>query len=151
MAGHAHAWILPLLEASVAVLFAEAGLLLGGAMLRDGVLVHSRAERSFGLLWPRLALLQCALFAMVETLEGAPVTLLGIAAQIAVALAAAALLVLFARLLTRCARAALAASRYLQRLRARAEGFAVRADFSPSFALATCAGSARFQRPPPSP
>lgn len=148
--GH-HAWVAPALECSMALLLAACLLLIGGSLLKAGVLMHTAAERSCIALWPRLACAQLSLFFIMEHAEGGHVTLLGAAVQIVLAAAVAYVLSLFAQLLVRCIRGAEAASRYLERLLCGAMPFAGRRPQAVMVcALAVRAGSARFQRPPPS-
>lgn len=147
--GH-HAWLAPTLECSLALLAALCLLLACGALLKAGIFTQTKIQQSCAALWPRLAVAQIALFAIVEHAEGAHVTLAGVLMQIAIALLAAYVLSLFTRLLSRCALGTQAASAYLQRLLDEVARYvSLPAAESPAFALAVRAGTSRFQRPPP--
>lgn len=147
--GH-HAWLAPAFECSLAILLAASLLMIGGTLLKAGILMHTAAERSCMELWPRLACMQLSLFFIMEHAEGAHVSLLGAVVQIALAAAVAYVLSLFARLLVRCMQGTQAASRYLERLLSGAAPFVGRRP-QPALAraLAVRAGTSRFQRPPP--
>jgi hypothetical protein len=138
----------PALECSLALLFAICSTLLGSALLRAGVLMHTAAERSWIALWPRLAVLQLALFALMEHAEGTHAGILGCLVQLLTAFAAAYVLCLFARLLARCRQGA-DASRYLERALRAVTSFVSRRPAPIAYALAVRAGTSRFQRPPP--
>lgn len=144
-----HAWVAPALECSLALLAALCCALLAGALLKAGVFVHTAAERSTIELWPRLAVAQLVLFAVMERLEGTHAGLLGSLVQVLVALCVAYVLSLFSRLLVRCIAHAQAASRYLQRLLDESARFVSRRPSCIAHELAVRAGTARFQRPPP--
>ncbi|MGZ3506567.1 MAG: hypothetical protein ACXWNK_15520 [Vulcanimicrobiaceae bacterium] len=144
-----HAWVTPALECSLAFLVALCLLLVGGSLVKAGILMHTAAERSCAALWPRFALCQLAIFCAMERAEGARVGLLGVAVQALIALCAAYLLSLFARLLLRCIEGAHAASRYLERLFSSVTSFVSRRPAPIAYALAIHAGTSRFQRPPP--
>lgn len=146
--GH-HAWLAPALECSLALLATLCLLIGGGALIKSGILAQTRIERSCLELWPRLACAQTAVFAFVEHAEGAHVTLLGIAVQIAVALLAAYVLSLFMRLVARCLETADDACAYLARLLGDRAPFVPRSPLTVACALAVRAGTSRFQRPPP--
>ncbi len=77
-------------------------MMLAGALLKAGILMHTAAERSMIELFPRLAVSQLGMFAAMERLEGTHAGLLGCAVQVAVALCVACVLSLFSRLLVRC-------------------------------------------------
>lgn len=146
-----HAWVAPALECSLALLAALSCALLAGALLKAGVLVHTAAERSLFELWPRLAVAQLVMFTVMEHVEGTHASLLGCVIQALVALCVAYVLSLFSRLLVRCIARARATTRYLQRLLGAATLFVSRQPYCTAHALAVRAGSARFQRPPPTP
>lgn len=145
-----HSWVAPALECSLAVLIGLCCALVADALLKAGVLIHTAAERSTIELWPRLALAQVVLFSAMERLEGTHAGVLGCLTQIAVAFCVAYVLSLFSRLLVRCIVQAQAAWQYLQRLSDAPRVIFI--DLHPQCVaqtLAVCAGSARFQRPPP--
>lgn len=146
--GH-HAWMQPAWECSLALLATICMVMVGGTLLRAGLLVRTNAERSFWALWPRLALAQLVFFSIVERAEGTHAGLTGCIAQLFTAAIAALLLASFARMLLRCERCASDASRYLERLlNAPASMFLGRAE--PALcALSVRAGRALFSRPPP--
>lgn len=144
-----HAWVAPALECSLAVMAALCFALLGGALLRAGVLVHTAAERSTIELWPRLAVVQLVMFSVMERLEGGHAGVAGSLVQVLVALYVAYVLSLFSRLLVRCIAQAHAASAYLDRLLDGAALFVSRRPLCVAHELAVRAGTARFQRPPP--
>ena len=144
-----HAWLLPVLEISAAFLVALCIASVAGALLRAGIFVHTQAERSFAALWPRLGASQVLLFILMERAEGRGATILGCAIQLAIAIAVAWLLVLFAGLLAGCARFAQASCRYLERALRNAVSFVSRRPAPLAYALAVRAGTSRFQRPPP--
>lgn len=144
-----HAWVAPALECSLAVMAALCCALLAGALLKAGVLIHTAAERSTIELWPRLAIAQLVMFSVMERLEGAHAGVLGLLVQVLVALYAAYVLSLFSRLLVRCIAQANAASAYLERLLDGAAQFVSRRSPCIAHELAVRAGTARFQRPPP--
>jgi hypothetical protein len=137
-------------ECSLALLIAVSGALLGSALLRAGVLMHTPAERSWIALWPRLALLQLALFTGMERAEGSHAGIFGCLIQLLTALAAAYVLYLFARLLARCHQAGDTAGSYLGRALRAITSFVSRRPAVAAHTLAVRAGTARFQRPPPS-
>lgn len=146
--GH-HAWMAAALECSLAVLIAMGCVLLGSALLRAGVLMHTPAERSWIALWPRLAVLQLAIFTAMERAEGSHAGILACVIQLVMALAAAYVLYLFGRLLARCRHAGEVASRYLERALLSVTSFISRRPATCAHALAVRAGTSRFQRPPP--
>jgi hypothetical protein len=146
-----HAWLAPAFELSAAFLIALCLALAGGTLIRIKVLAHSSIERSMLALWPRMALAQIAAFVLMERAEGSHAALFGCLIQIAVALGAASLLSLFARLLVRCVRLASQACAYIERLRTVGRVFVLGEPRTCAFALAVVAGSHRFQRPPPRP
>jgi hypothetical protein len=146
--GH-HAWMAPALECSLALLFAICSALLGTALLKAGILMHTAAERSWIALWPRLAVVQLALFIVMERAEGAHAGTFGCIMQILTALLAAYVLNLFARLLACCVKSTVAVSRYLERALHTVTSFVSRRPAPAAYALAVRAGRARFQRPPP--
>lgn len=139
----------PALECSLAVLVAVALLALASALLKAHILMHTPVERSWTALWPRLAISQILLFTFIERAEGAHVGIAAVLMQIVVALLLACVVSLFARLLVRCAQSAHAASRYLQRILHSIGAYASRRPVTIAHELAVCAGTARFQRPPP--
>lgn len=145
-----HAWVAPALECSLAVLAALCCALVAGALLKAGVMAHTASERSTIELWPRLALAQLVMFCAMERAEGTHAGVAGCIVQIAIALAVAYVLSLFTRMLVRCVASAQAECEYLRRLVDRtAASFVAREPQCIARALAVCAGSARFQRPPP--
>ena len=144
-----HAWIAPALECSLALLAALCCTLMAGALLKAGVLIHTAAERSTIELWPRLAVAQLAMFAVMERVEGTHAGLLGSLIQVLVALYVAYVLSLFSRLLVQCITQAEAASQYLQRLLDTRAIFVSRRPLCVAQTLAVRAGTSRFQRPPP--
>jgi len=146
--GH-HAWFAPTFEISVAVLIALCLALAGSALMRARVMARVGVERSLMALWPRLAVAQLVLFAGMERAEGTHATLLGYAVQIVIALGAAFVLSLFARLLARCIDSASEAGRYLERLFAETSSFIPRRSVWCPGTLAVQIGSHRFVRPPP--
>jgi len=124
--------------------------LVGGALLKAGIIAHTAAERSTIELWPRLGAAQLLMFTLMERAEGTHAAITGCAIQLAVALAVAYLLSLFSRLLVRCIQGAREACEYLERLHAVVSAaFIVRQPQCAAHALAVRAGSARFKRPPP--
>lgn len=145
--GH-HAWMAAAVECSLACLIALGGALLGSALLRSGILMHTPAERSWIALWPRLAVLQLALFAGMERAEGSHAGLFGCLVQVLTALAAAYVLYLFGQLLARCGEAD-PIGRYFARARGTVTSFVSRRPPASAYALAVRAGTSRFQRPPP--
>lgn len=145
-----HAWVAPALECSLAVLAALCCALVAAALLKVGVMAHTASERSTIELWPRLALAQLVMFCAMERAEGTHASIAGCIVQIAVALAVAYVLSLFSRMLARCIAGAEAACEYLRRLAGSTSAiFVSREPQCVAHALAACAGSARFQRPPP--
>lgn len=145
-----HAWVAPTLECSLALLVALGFALVGGALLKAGIIAHTAAERSTIELWPRLGAAQLLMFTLMERAEGTHAAITGCAIQLAVALAVAYLLSLFSRLLVRCIQGAREACEYLERLHAVVSAaFIVRQPQCAAHALAVRAGSARFKRPPP--
>ena len=144
-----HAWMLPALECSLALLLALSFLCAGQALLKAHIFVHTSVEKSCLALWPRLALAQIVLFSAIERAEGGHAGLMGVLAQVFVALLVAYVLSLFARLLGSCARSAEHASRYLARLLQSVTSFVSRRPAPIAYALAIHAGTSRFQRPPP--
>lgn len=144
-----HAWFAFSVQWSLAALTTACMFVLAHALTRSGFLTRTRVELSIAESWPRLALAQLILFGAVESFEGHSVTLMALAIQIAAAFCAACLLYLFGRLVERCMDASLEASRYLQRLFAKAAAFAGR-EFAPrAIALSVSSRHSRFQRPPP--
>lgn len=148
-AGAEHSWMAPALEISLALLAAICAALIGGTLCRAGILKRTRAERSLIALWPRLAASQLLLFALIERAEGTSAGISGSLVQILVALAAAWLLCLFARVLARCRARSQEAGAYLERMFSARFSFVSRRPAAPAYALAVRAGRARFQRPPP--
>lgn len=148
-AGAEHSWMAPALEISLALLFAICTALVGGTLCRAGILRRTRAERSLMVLWPRLAVAQLLLFAMIERAEGTRAGIAGSLVQILVAFAAAWLLCLFARVLARCRKHSREAGAYLERVLAGISSFVSRRPAPPAYAFAVRGGRARFQRPPP--
>jgi hypothetical protein len=146
--GH-HAWIAPGLEISVAVLLAVCTTMLGGALMRLHLLVHSGIERSLLALLPRLCVAQLTIFVLMERAEGTHASALACVVQLAVALCAAYLLSLFARLVADCIAGAEEAGRYLARLYAPCASFAFRQPQWCTNSLAVRVGSYRLKRPPP--
>ena len=146
--GH-HAWVAAALEYSLVLLLSICSTMLGSTLLRAGVLIHTSAERSWLSLWPRLALLQLALFAGMERAEGTHAGLLGCAIQILTALVAAYLLYLFGQLLVRCGMTGETLSHYHKRALPAIFSFVSRRREPIAHVLAVRAGTARFQRPPP--
>lgn len=144
-----HAWVAPALECSLALLAALCCAMTAGALLKAGVMIHTAAERSTIELWPRLAIAQLAMFALMERMEGTHAGLAGSLVQVLVAFCVAYVLSLFSRLLVRCIAQTQAASQYLQRLLESKARFIPRCSYSIAHALAVRAGTARFQRPPP--
>jgi hypothetical protein len=145
-----HAWVAPALECSLAVLAALCCALVAAALLKAGVMTHTATERSAIELWPRLALVQLVMFCAMERAEGTHASIAGCIVQIAVALAVAYVLSLFSRMLVRCIAGAEDACEYLRRLADGASAiFLAREPQCVAHTLAACAGSARFQRPPP--
>lgn len=147
--GH-HTWLVPVLEGSLALVLAVATWLFGGALVRARIVAHGLAQRHALALWPRLAVLQVALFFTIERAEGAPISVLGALAQLLVALLAACIVTRFARLLAACARGTEEAARYLERLFNQHSVFVRRAPSAAAFALTVSARSRRFGRAPPS-
>jgi hypothetical protein len=148
--GH-HAWLEPTFEVSGALLVALCLALAGSALVRARIIARVDVERSLNALWPRLAATQLALFALMERAEGTHVTLFSCAMQVAVALGAAFVLSLFARLLARCIHSAREASRYFERLFAEAASFIPRQPVWCADTLAVRIGFHRYVRPPPQP
>ena len=146
--GH-HAWMLPALECSLALLAAVCLICARESLLKARILMHTAAERSGIALWPRLALSQIVLFSVMERAEGGHAGALGVLMQMIVALFVAYVLSLFARLLIACAQSAHLASRYLQRLLQSVSSCVSRRPAPIAYALAVHAGTSRFQRPPP--
>lgn len=144
-----HGWMMPVLEASLAMLIGTLLICAGTSLVRARILTRTRAERSVSGLWVRLAVCQTSLFTAIESAEGGHLDLRGILVQIGVALVAAYLLWLFAGLLEACAHIARAASSYLERLHAPVATYAPRCAYVHAHALAVRAGTSRFQRPPP--
>lgn len=148
-AGAEHAWVMPAMECSVAFLVALCTAATASALLRAGVFMHTAAEHSTIALWGRLAVSQIAIFALMEQAEGSHAGLFGCAVQVLAALCVAFLLALFSRMLARCVRCARSFSRYIERISRIGSTFVPRRPRSIAYALFVCAGSARFQRPPP--
>lgn len=144
-----HTWLQPTLEASLAVLAATCALLLGGTLVRAGVLAHTSTERHFNALVPRLIFAQTALFTIVECAEGTHPAVTGYLMQILTACVAALLLSVFARVLARCEICALSISRYRERIFKAAGRYVRRRAVSIAYELSLRVGNARFQRPPP--
>lgn len=146
-----HAYFVPALDLSLALLAVLGLLTLGGALLRRRVLALD-ARGSIGSYWIKLAPLQIATFTVLERSEGHGATVEACLVQIAVALFAAVLLVCFARLLSKCVRVGEAAATYLHRFLAPPlPAYLHRTPVSLATALFAHAGSSRFQRPPPAP
>ena len=144
-----HSWMVPALEISIALLFAICTALIGGTLCRAGILKRTRAERSLFALWPRLAAAQMLLFALIERGEGTAAHFSGFLVQILVALVAAWVLCLFARVIARCRAHSNEAGAVLERILAARTSFISRRPPQLAYALAVRAGRARFQRPPP--
>lgn len=144
-----HSWMLPAVEASAAFLVGVFTLLVATALLDARIMTYSRFECSAWRLWPRLGAAQVALFCLVEHVEGTHAGFLGCAIQLAVAYLCAALVAHFTRLIVDCARGTAQAARYLVRSFAAPAVFAAREPLVAAAALAVCAGTSRFQRPPP--
>jgi energy-converting hydrogenase Eha subunit A len=145
----AHAWVMPALDCSLALLLALCCSLIVGALLKAGVLAHTATERSALQLWPRLAIAQLAVFVTMEQVDGSGATLLGCFVQLLAALCVAYVLAVFVRLLDRCAAGSRAAFRYFERQVKTAAVFVSREPQCVAVQLAVSAGAARFQRPPP--
>lgn len=148
-AGAEHAWVMPTLECSVALLVALCTVLTASALLKAGVFIHTAAEHSTFALWGRLAFAQIAIFAAMEQAEGSHAGLFGCAVQVLAAFCVAFLLALFSRMLARCTACARVFSRYIERLSVNVAAFVPRRPRSTEYALSVSAGTARFQRPPP--
>jgi hypothetical protein len=146
--GH-HGWMVAAWEASTALMIAAALFLTGESLLRRHILIHTDTEQSLLALSIRLALSQIALFSAMEAAEGTHVGIIGVLVQLVVAVAAAYMLSLFARMLVECARATKNVSRYLQRLLQAISSFVSRRPAQIAYTLFVRAGTARFQRPPP--
>ena len=146
--GH-HAWLIPVLDCSLALLGALAVLYAGDALLRAKILTHTLAERSFVALWQRLAVSQLVLFAVMERAEGGHAGIAGMIVQVVVALVVAYALSLFTNVLKACACYAEQMTRYLTRSLLPLVSFVSLRPLPMAHALAVRAGSARFQRPPP--
>ena len=144
-----HAWLLPTLECSLALLIAVSLVRTHESLLKARVLIHTPAERSVAALWCRLAFSQIALFGVIEQLEGSHISLTGILVQLCLAAVIACVLAAFARLMIECARGARLAGVYLLRLLQGANSFVSSRPAPIAYALAVRAGTARFQRPPP--
>lgn len=144
-----HGWIVPVLDVSLAFLCAALLFCAGESLIEARILAHTPAERSFVPLFWRLAACQTLLFLAMEQIEGAHIDFSGVLAQIAVALIAAYMLSLFARLLTACAAGALAASTYLQRILEPLASFASRCPRLRAYAPTVRFDCPQFQRPPP--
>jgi peptidoglycan biosynthesis protein MviN/MurJ (putative lipid II flippase) len=111
--GH-HGYFPRTLECSVALLAGLCLILVARALSRADQ--YTVRGSSVSATWIKLALMQTALFAMLERTEGYVPALAGCVAQVLVALCAAVALVYFARLLDHCERDAPRASSYLRRL-----------------------------------
>lgn len=145
----AHAWLLPALHISLALVAGLSLTLLAIALTTvrrgEALVRHSLFE-----VWPRLALAQTAMFAVMEHVEGNHVSLFGCLAQVVVAFITSYLLTRFARLLDECQPRAEEASRYIERIYAALPAlFVRRRPHAMAYALAVRAGRARFKRPPP--
>lgn len=149
MADGRHAWFAPLFECSIAALILLCASLLSGSIFRYRFDSGFKSGASIFSVWLQLAIVQTTLFAAIETAEGAKITLLALAVQIAVALCAAQLLAIFARLIACCAAGTKEAAQHLQRLFTRRSIFIRREPATRVVMLFACAGSYRFQRPPP--
>lgn len=144
-----HLWLPGALETSLFIVVAVGFSLLAGTLLRKPFGTYATFSTSLLGLWARLASAQTLLFALLERAEGSHAIFTGCLVQCAVALLAAFLLVLFARVVRACAGHAGEASAYLERLCAGALRIPARAcALVPP--LAVCTGTHRFQRPPPS-
>jgi hypothetical protein len=139
----------PALESSLALLAFAVAASIGTALIRSGVFTDGPIDRSCWALWPRLAVAQAALFVFAERMEGSPVGFIGVAVQICIALIAAYVLSLFVHVVDACERLACDVSRYQQRTPSRLASLIPRCGTVPHFSLAVCAGTSRFQRPPP--
>lgn len=144
-----HAWVTPVLDVSLALAFAVATWLLGRVLVRARVVARRLMERHLLSLWPRIALLQVALFIAIERGEGASAGWYGCLVQVLVALLVAYAVTRFSRFLVVCSRAAEDASRYLERLGSLRGVFLRRERTAAAFALPMSAGHNRFGRAPP--
>lgn len=143
-----HAYAIPAFEYSIAVLLAFCFALLLRAL--SGRVAGATHPFSWMGTWGKLAVVQVALFTLVERLEGYHVAPVAYAVQVFVALLAALAIACFTRLVHRCERAGLQASSYVRRLLTACDGLDFgRPPYSPAYALTVKAGTARFQRPPP--
>lgn len=146
--GH-HGYFLRTLEYSTALLAGLCLILVARALTRVDRFTRGG---SVGATWAKLALMQIALFAMLERTEGYVPALAGCVAQVVVALCAAVALAYFARLLERCERDAVHASSYLRRLRSGLQGCHIRrSPYALSRVLSVRVGPSHFPRPPPRP
>lgn len=144
--GH-HGYFLRTLEYSSALLAALCLILVARTLTR---VEGCTRGGSVGATWAKLALMQVALFAMLERTEGYVPALVGCVAQVVVALCAALALAYFARLLELCERDAVHASSYLRRLRCGLQGCQIRrSPYSLSYVLSARVGRSHFPRPPP--
>ena len=141
-----HAYLIPALEYSAVLLAC-----LCIARILRAFYAHQPPAALMRLdeLWLRLAIAQVVLYVAVESVEGFTTTALALFTQVAVAFFAAVVLAGFSRLVARCERAASEGSRYLERHAVPALQIFLEDCFA-AFALRVAAGTARFQRPPPS-
>jgi hypothetical protein len=146
--GH-HAYVVPALELSAALLFSFCAATLLRALSTPRL---STIGSSLVANAAKLALVQVALFAFIERIEGYAPSPIAYLVQIFVALLAALAIAHFTRLVRRCEHASLEAGEYLRRSKAHAGRLSVRtARRSPARALTISTGTSRFQRPPPLP
>ncbi|HEV2261771.1 MAG TPA: hypothetical protein VGR69_05730 [Candidatus Rubrimentiphilum sp.] len=149
MADGRHAWFAPVFECSIAALILLCASLLSRSIFRYRFDSGFKSGASIFSVWLQLAIVQTTVFAAIETAEGAKITFFALAVQIVVALCAAYLLSLFARLVARCLASAQEAFGCLLRLLAQRSTFIGREPTARAVILFACAGSHRFQRPPP--
>ena len=148
-AANHHAWVLPVLEGSLALTLSVGMALMGGAFVRARVLAGHLVQRSLIELWPRLAVCQVLLFCGIERAEGTNPTVLGCVMQVLVALFAAYIISVFARVVAACSRNAEEAAEHLKRLFALPSIFLQRETSGSAFALLVPASSGRSLRAPP--
>ena len=144
--GH-HGYFRPMLEVVLASALLGCLLIVGRAITSQG-LARVHALPSFPRLWFIVASLQIAGFATVELLEGNAPDALGCGVEVLMALLVAVAIMLFCRVVERCAQTIRYA--YAQRLQSSGGStrrLPLRIDAARS--LAVCAGVSRFKRPPP--
>jgi hypothetical protein len=147
--GH-HGYFVQALEYSTILLGGLCVLLIARALTRRGWVVPRFG--SLATTWIKLSVLQIAMFAVLERMEGYVPALVGCAEQALVALCAALALSYFARVLNRCEHGAADAERYLRRLRLSLLGRHIsRSPYARAYALSVRVGPSRFARPPPKP